>query len=261
VSAVPPMSRSLTMLIHGNSKTGKSTLAITAPYPRLLLDVEMGYKFLPIRPVFWDPLQEDPPIADGTWDTCVVIVRDYDTVLRVYQYMQLGRHQFASLIIDSISELQVKLFENLVGRGSMQMQQWGDVLRHLGGLLRDLRDLTVHQTKPLEAVILTAMSKENQQGVMAPYLQGQLSVQVPYFYDVLGALAVEEWPNQDPMQPPYKLRRLYVERTNKYEAGERVQGRLGAIVEQSDLSVERMMEMIYGPRVPVVAAVPAEAAS
>ena len=48
--------------------------------------------------------------------------------------------------------------------------------------------------------------------------------------------------------PPYKARRMYVERTDEYEAGERVQGRLGKIVEQQDLGIERMLDMIFGPK-------------
>lgn len=253
------MQRSLTALIHGPSKVGKSTLAVTAPYPRLLLDVENAHRFLPITPKYWNPITEEPPVADGTWDTCVVICRDYATMLSTYGWLQRGGHHFKSLIIDSISELQVKLFENLSGRSQLQMQQWGEVLRSLGGMCRDLRDLTSHPTTPLEAVILTAMSREVN-GKFHPYLQGQLAVQVPYFYDILGALAVEEYPDPDPMKPNYKVRRLYVESTAKYEAGERVQGRLGTIVEQSDLNIELMLDKIYGPR-PAPAATTAAATS
>jgi hypothetical protein len=131
----------------------------------------------------------------------------------------------------------------------MKMQQWGELLRHMGGLLRDLRDLTMHATNPLEAVVLTAMSRTGgDTGRNKPYLQGQLAIQAPYFYDILGALTVEQLPNPDPMQPPYKVRRMYVERTNEYEAGERVQGRLGSIVEQQNLSIERMLDIVFGPR-------------
>jgi len=239
--------RSLTVMVYGESKVGKSTFAVTAPYPRLMLDVEGGHRFLPIVVKYWDPLREEPPVADGTWDTVVVTVRDYDTVLKAYQWLQTGRHQFKSLIIDSISELQVKCMDQIAGSEAMKMQQWGELLRHMGGLLRDLRDLTMHPTTPLEAVVLTAMARTTQDGIYKPYLQGQLAIQAPYFYDILGAVAVEEVPNPDPMQPPYRVRRMYVERTNKYEAGERVQGRLGAIVEQQNLSVERMLDIIFGP--------------
>ena len=130
----------------------------------------------------------------------------------------------------------------------MKMQQWGELLRHMGGLLRDLRDLTMHATNPLEAVVLTAMSRTSQDGRHRPYLQGQLAIQAPYFYDILGALTVEQMPNPDPLQPPYKVRRMYVERTNEYEAGERVQGRLGSIVEQDKLSIEVMLNNIFGTK-------------
>jgi hypothetical protein len=168
--------------------------------------------------------------------------------MKTFQWLQSGKHQFKSLIIDSISELQVKCMDNIAGTEQMKMQQWGELLRHMGALLRDLRDLTMHPTAPLEAVVLTAMARPGQDGRMRPYLQGQLAIQAPYFYDILGAISVETVPNQDPMQPAHKVRRMYVERTDEYEAGERVQGRLGKIVEQQDLGVERMLDMIFGPK-------------
>ena len=240
--------RSLTVMVYGESKVGKSSLAVTAPYPRLMLDVEGGHRFLPIVVKYWDPLREEPPLADGTWDTVVVTVRDYDTVLKTYQWLQLGKHHFKSLIIDSVSELQVKCLENIAGVNQMTQQQWGELLRHMGGLLRDLRDLTMHPTNALEAVVLTAMARTDKDGRYRPYLQGQLAIQAPYFYDILGAITVEERMNPDPTQLPYKVRRMYVERTNQYEAGERVQGRLGKIVEQQDMSIERMLDIVFGPK-------------
>jgi hypothetical protein len=91
---------------------------------------------------------------------------------------------------------------------------------------------------------------DNKDGRYHPYLQGALKVQAPYFYDILGALSVENVPNPDPMQPSYRVRRMYVERTEKYEAGERVQGRLGSVVEQQDLGVERMLDLVFGPKNP-----------
>jgi len=238
--------RSLTLMVYGESKVGKSTFAVTAPYPRLMLDVEGGHRFLPINVKYWDPMREEPPVAYGTWDTVVVQVRDYDVVLKAFQWLQSGKHQFKSLIIDSISELQVKCMDNIAGTEQMKMQQWGELLRHMGHLLRDLRDLTSHPTQPLEAVVMTAMASRGQDNRMHPYLQGQLKVQAPYFYDVLGYISNETIPNPDPTQLPYKARRMYVERTDEVEAGERVQGRLGAIVEQENLGIERMLDMIFG---------------
>jgi hypothetical protein len=240
--------RSLSALIYGPSKSGKSTLSVTSPYPRLMLDVEGGARFLPIQAKIWDPMREEPPAADGTWDTVVVPTLDYNTVLKVYQWLQLGRHQFKSLIIDSISELQVKLIDQVAGSDQLKMQHWGELLRALSTLLRDLRDLTMHPTNPLEAVVLTSMQREGPDGRMKPYLQGQVQVVAPYLVDLLGYIRTEQYPNPDPSQPPYHVRRLYVESTDFAEAGERVQGRLGAIVEQQDLSIELMLEKVFGPR-------------
>ena len=70
----------------------------------------------------------------------------------------------------------------------------------------------------------------------------------PYFYDILGALTIEEFPNEDPLGAPHRVRRMYVERTKEYEAGERVQGRLGSVVEQQNLSIEVMLDTIFGPK-------------
>lgn len=246
------MQRGLTILAYGESGAGKSSFAVTAPYPRLLLDVESGYRFLPINAKLWDPFREPAPVADGSWDTAVVIVHDYNTVLRVYEILRSGQHQFRSLIIDSISELQDRLLVQLAGEDQVKMQQWGEVLRKMGGLLRNIRDLTTHPTNPLEAIVLTAMAKADKDGVMRPYLQGQLAVQAPYLYDILGAIAVETFPHPDPTQPKYTVRRMYIERTDKYEAKERVQGRLGKIVEQDSLNVETMLNNIFGPRVEAV---------
>lgn len=240
------MHQALSLLIYGPSKAGKSTCAITAPYPRLLLDVEGGARFLPIQAKVWDPLSEEPPVADGTWDTCVVVTRNYDTMMKAYQWLLSGQHQFKSVIIDSISELQVKLIEDIAGRDQMQMQAWGNLLRQFTGLMRDLRDLTMHPTNPLSAVVLVAMERESKDGQKRPYLQGQSAVTLPYLTDITGYLNVETFQHPDPTQPPYKVRRLHITPDEHYVAGERVGGRLGEIVEQADLSIERMIERVYG---------------
>lgn len=247
--------RSLTVLVHGHSKVGKTTFANTSPYPRLLLDVESASRFLDAVKVTWDPMREAPPVADGTWDTCVVYVRDYETVKRVYTWLQSGQHQFRSLIIDSISELQVRCQEQIAGRQQMQTAQWGDLLRDMAGLCRDLRDLTMHETNPLEAVVLTSMTR-NQDGIWKPYLQGQLGVVIPYFWDITGYLYVDQVVPEDPTQPAYELRRLLTRKHPQFEAGERVGGRLPAVVDNP--TIEGMLTQIFGPRPEVAAAAPVE---
>ncbi len=239
--------RSMSFLIHGDTKVGKTTLGATAPYPRLALDVEGGYRFLDVVIKKWDPAREDPPVADGTWDTCVVDCRDFATLLRVYEWLKLGRHQFRSLIVDSLSELQTKCLEQIAGRGQVQMQQYGELARTFTGLMRDFRDLTTHPTTPLEAVVLTAMSVERD-GKYGPFLTGQSKTVAPYLFDIVGALVIEEYPNPDPTQPPMKFRRMHIDHHPKYVTGERVAGKLGSTVEAADLNIEAMITRVFGPR-------------
>lgn len=237
--------RALSILVHAHSKVGKSTFAVTSPYPRLYLDVESAARFLPITAKYWDPSREEPPVADGTWDTCVVPVRDFETVTDVYKWLQTGRHQFKSLIVDSVSELQVRCMDKIAGRGQMQTQQWGELLRAMASLMRDFRDLTFHPTAPLEAVVLTAMTR-NIDGMYKPSLQGQLATQMPYWFDVVGYLYPDQEANPDPSQPPIDVRRLLTRKHVQFEAGERCGGRLPAIIDNPN--VETMLDTIFGPR-------------
>lgn len=238
--------RSLSILVHADTKVGKSTFANTAPAPRLLLDAEAAARFLSGRKILWDPMTEEPPKADGSWDTCVVNVRDYSVMLKAYEWLNSGQHPFRSVIIDSISEVQTKVKEQLEGEGRMTQQLWGDLLNSMERLIRGFRDLTEHPIKPLEAVVLTAMT-QLRDGKYRPYVQGQLQVKMPYFLDVIGYLYIDEVPvnPDDPTQGTQKIRRMLVVPHVQFEAGERVQGRLGDVI--TNPNVCDMIDKVFGP--------------
>ena len=81
----------------------------------------------------------------------------------------------------------------------MKTQQWGELLRHMNGLMRDIRDLTMHPTNPLSAVVITAMTTQKD-GEWRPYLQGQSGTTAPYFWDITGYIQAEEFQHPDPTQ-------------------------------------------------------------
>lgn len=240
--------RSISILVHADTKTGKSTFGNTAPAPRLLLDAEAAARFLPGAKITWDPQRDAPPVPDGTWETCIVAVRDYSVMTSVMAWLQSGQHRFESVIIDSISEIQKRLKDQITGGfGDMDQRKWGEILTHMEALIRQFRDLTEHPTNPLTAVVITAMT-ENRDGKWRPYVQGQLRVTLPYFIDVVGYLFVQEVPPADPSQPaPPPIRRMLTRPHQLYEAGERVQGRLPQFVDGDDLNVTRILEMVFGP--------------
>ena len=225
------------------AKAGKSTLAVTSPAPRLLCDVESASRFLPGKKVYWDPAVEPPPMPDGTWETCIVPTRDWATVEKVYSWLYSGKHGFRTLIIDSISELQSRFIEHTAGRNQLTQQQWGDAYRQVGGLVRDLRDLTMHPTKPMECVVMTAMTRQID-GKFRPWCQGQLQAVLPYLLDAVGYIYVDQ--ERDELSGTLtEVRRLLTRPTSEYEAGERVGGKWPIVIDSPNIT--EMIEAIFGP--------------
>lgn len=237
--------RSLSVLVHGPSKAGKSTLANTAPAPRLMMDVEAAARFLPGKKVYWDPMNPKtpkPPKADGTWETCVVVTDSYEVALKTYDWLKSGKHDFRSVILDSISELQAKIQEAVNSRNKMQIQHWGELGSKLAFFCRDLRDLTGRPDSPIDAVVITAMSKESEDGHVKPFLQGQTVNQLPYWFDVAAYLYVDNV--EDDEGNDIRERFLLVEPMNNILAGNRVGGRLPEIIEAPN--VADMINAVFG---------------
>lgn len=250
--------RSISILVHADTKVGKSTFGNTAPAPRLIIDAEMASRFLPGTKVFWDPMRDAPPAYDGSWETCVVTIREYATMIRVMEWLKSGQHPFESVVVDSISEIQKRLKDQVSGGGiDMKQQQWGELLTHMESLIRQLRDLTEHPTKPLTAVILTAMT-EMRDGKWRPYVQGALRITLPYFIDIVGYAFVQQIPSEDPTQPGTEIRRMLTRPHPQFEAGERVQGRVPQYIDGDAMTVPRILDAVFGP-VPEPVAVTAQA--
>lgn len=239
----------MSILVYGFAKSGKSSFAVTAPAPRLLFDVESASRFLSargtIKPVEWDPHTSAPPDADGTWDTAIVSTRSWDDVAQAYKWLESGQHPFSSVIIDSLSELQTRYVEKVAGRAGPSMQQWGDTFRVVSGLVRDLRDLTMHQTHPLEAVVFTCMSREYN-GIYRAYVAGQLVDVLPYLCDLSAMLWVEDV--VDPLTgEPHEVRRLLTRRAANFEAGERLGGQIPSTVDNPN--IVSLLDMVFGAKV------------
>jgi hypothetical protein len=106
---------------------------------------------------------------------------------------------------------------------------------------RDLRDLAGTDDK-IEAVVITAMSRDYD-GIVKPYLQGQIASQVPYWFDITGYLYVQQV--ADPATGELRdARNLLVGNHPNYEAKSRVPG-LPTVIENPDITV--MLNNIFGP--------------
>lgn len=222
------MNKTLSAVIHAESGSGKSWLADTGPKPALVLDAEGGSRFTRSRKKLWNPLTEAPPEVDGTWDTAVVFVHNYSTMTTVHQWLASGQHPFRSLSVDSLTEIQKRCLDDIAGTDQPVQQDWGALLRHMEDLVRKLRDLAFHPTRPLDSVVILALT-HLRDGRFRPMVKGQLELTLPGFVDLVGYL----YPESD--QSGQLQRKLLVQPLGQFLAKDR-----------TDFLTER-----YGPVLPI----------
>lgn len=250
------------MLVHAASKAGKSTLSSTAPLPICVLDAEGGWRFInqagfrsgiPLRKISWNPDQTlQPPRHDGTWDVCVVTVSQWQTLTNAYRGLTQAQHDFQSLIFDSITEAQRRLKRNLRGSEQMRIQDWGDLLTQMDQLIRDMRDIVLLPNTTLRFVMFIAETKMKD-GKWRPQMQGQIGDSLPYWMDIVGYLyrTAAVGPDGKPVvdsngQAAGKMLKMLIGQDvhPQIEAGERVQGLLGDVVDNPNII--NMLNTIYG---------------
>ena len=91
------------------------------------------------------------------------------------------------------------------------------------------RDSTMHPTRPLEAIVMTAMTRQIE-GMWKPWCQGQLATVLPYLLDVCGYLWVEQAVDELSGRTE-EVRHFLTRRTPQFEAGERVDGRIPVVLD------------------------------
>jgi hypothetical protein len=180
------MDTTLTLLLHGDSGVGKSWLADTAPAPRLILDGEGRAKYTPSQPkVLWEPRNGPPPAVDGTWNTCIAPVQDFETMALAYRYFRAGQHHFKSIVVDSLMEVQKRCIDSIAGLAALDPQGYGTLLRNIEKIVRDYRDLTMIPSNHCKVVVFVNGTRERD-GKYGLLLQGQLSDTLAYLLDVVG---------------------------------------------------------------------------
>jgi len=222
----------LSILIHGDSKVGKSTLTSTAPTPLLVLDAEGSWKFIrergfksgsPLRVRRWVP-NEAPPRDDGTWDVCHVMITSWDDVQRVWSWLTQSSHDFQSIVLDSITELQRRLKNNISGDGVIKgYDGWGALLARMDSLIRSMRDLTL-APGPVRCVVFVAETRERS-GKFAPTMQGQIADSLPYWVDICGYVFQSQALGEDGATQ-VKIVNMWIAPHPQFVAGERVAGLL-----------------------------------
>ena len=216
----------MSFLVYGKSKQGKSTLSLTTPAPRLILDTESAARFLKTKKVYWDPTRDAPPEDDGTWETCIVSVDNIRKAKRAYEYLKAGKHPFNSVILDSISELQEKVKGETTNRSQPKIQEWGTIGAEMAYLAGDLRDLTTNAVQPVKSVLIVATSTDpryDEHGNIVakgrPAAQGSFKEKVQYYFDAVGYVYLADVPDEN--GEVQQVQCLQVKASDKYEVGTR----------------------------------------
>jgi hypothetical protein len=227
---VPALPQGLSFLIHGGAKAGKSSLGDTVPAPRLILDVEGGSRFTHSRKRYWDPSREGvpqqgqhltagygQPSVTPDWESAIVMVREARQVDAVYRIMNSGQHPFNGLTMDSHTEVQQRMMDDLAGGQQLSRDNWGALLRKMNNMTRQFRDLITHPVKPIWGMcFITGSHLDSRTSRWRPMLQGQTADYLPYYVDVLGYIS----------PAPDGTRHLLIGPHQQYETGERIGGRL-----------------------------------
>lgn len=195
------MTQTLAAVIHGESGAGKSYFGGTVPAPRLILDAEGGSRFIKAnkRRVSWDPLTQAVPdmatvvrydskgneLGIGA-DACFVQVQEWKSLYAAYEVLASGAHTFRSVVVDSLTEAQKRLVDDVAGVDQPSLQEWGVIGRHLEDMVRKMRDLTFHKTTPINVVMLCLSHLRD--GQTRPFLKGALELALPAFVDVVSYL-------------------------------------------------------------------------
>lgn len=219
----------LSGLVHGGAKVGKSTVTATVPKPAIVLDAEGSWRFTSGRKIYWDPVNQPPPVYDGTWEICVVHTRQWNTVETVLAYAQTGQLPFVSYVLDSITVLQKRLKKELDDlRGADGYKFWAALLDRMDDTIVGFRDLTLIHELPVRCVMFVAETILKD-GKWRPSMQGAISNSLPYTVDVCGYLY--QYKENDPMGALVRdERHLWIGLHDQFVSGSRVIERLGQSV-------------------------------
>jgi len=167
------------------------------------------------------------------------MVRDFPTLALVFDRLNTGDHDFVSVCMDSVTEIQKRCIDNVTGTEQMRIQDWGTVLREMEILVRRFRDLWMHTINPIPVTVFITTTKIDEKGVFRPHVQGQLALSLPYFVDVVGYLYTQSDPEAGGLK-----RHLLTQAAPGFIAKDRTD-RLG--YEIVDPSIANMLDSIYGP--------------
>lgn len=223
----------LKMIIQGIPGTGKTTLAATAPNV-LVLDVDDGLESVAGWDISYVPIGRE----EGH-----TVTKD---MTEVYKFLLTGEHPYETVVIDTISELQAKLVEQLQreihaasGRDldTMTLQDWGKITSQTRRLVRAFVDLPMHVILVAQTELITDDSSRIQ---YLPLLTPKARISVMAMVGTIGYMGVKHGKEGEDTK-----RILLTQPHDRYYAKCRFR-QLPAQLENP--TIPQMLDIIWGPK-------------
>ncbi|SRR6266487_5465549 len=179
----------INMLIYGESGSGKTTLAGSAddvPAMRRVLFIDVEGGTLSLR--------------DRYPNVETVRVRKWAELQSVYDFLYAGRHDFTTLVIDSLTEVQKTSMDSVMRKLVEEheerdadvpgLREWNINLEQTRKFVRAFRDLPVNAI--FTALVQTDKNQKTGASKRKPSLSGKVKDEVSGFLDIVVYLYTKE---------------------------------------------------------------------
>lgn len=167
-----PTSHKVKAVVYGASGSGKTSFGGTAKNA-IFASAEGGLL----------------SIADKTPN--YVEIRSLQDLRDLHMFLKTQKHNFETVIIDSITEINDIIkneIEKKSGKG-MQLQDWGTLSKEIKKTLRDFRDLDMH----VLFIAQETADEKDEAGTaskIVPSLNGKAATEIAYFMDIVGYIYI-----------------------------------------------------------------------
>lgn len=199
IQTFQPENSYIKALIYGPSGAGKTTFAATAPKP-IFASSEKG--LMSIRHL-------SPQFAE---------INSLQDLKDLYNFLKNEKHDFETVVIDSITEINdiIKTEIETRNKRNMQLQDWGILQKEIKDILRKFRDL------PMHIIFLAQETTEKDEEKIVKYLpslNGKSATEIAYYMDTVGYCFIDKLGNRKIGTMPNE-KYLTKDRTNVIDGGE-----------------------------------------
>lgn len=165
----------LNILIYGQPGSGKTTFAGSSAkkFKTIIASAESG--LLSLR-------KQLPPDVDVDF----VKIEKFEDLEELSRFLIAGKHEYQTLVVDSLSEIQVVCMQSILakeGRDRPQMQDWGTLNDRMVKMIRYFRDMSNMN------LVCTALQEdirsENGEVKSLPLFNGKLQQTVSAYFDLV----------------------------------------------------------------------------